>query len=450
MGDSAALAEIANLAKTISTAELEGGRVQCTELQIENSKQLCEVLKRSNEERVFVFRGALGRRPSRLAKMFPPTEKPLQAVFLNFAKMNRIIEHVKSDQVISIETGIALSELNEYLSNHGQWLPVEYYYKEVSLADLIDTADGGSLEPFSGGIKHLVLGMELGIAQGESIKTGGKIVKNVTGYDLSKLFTGGRCWLAVPHVVHLRLHSKPETEVSFVVSSSKPHELIGLANRLQATGLPAFALEVIDRRLLEKTASAANVSPSIKADIEAFIASTGELDGKLIVSTRGHEEVAKEVAKALTEAVFKSDLGLNIAEVEIGLSNRIQRVCSDIFRNDDKHFEISLPASAMSYYFETQWQSGKPMWAARPSSGRLRMSVNDAERFLADIRDFSNLVNRDGSQPLTVAYANESHEYLTRRLLADEAANQGVKLVTERLKSKYDPNGILNPLVSFC
>lgn len=450
MGDRAALAEIGNLAKTIGKTEFDGGRVQCSELEIENSKQLIEVLKRSNEERIFVFRGSVGSRPALLAKLLSPAQKPLQAVFLNFDKMTKIIEHVKGDQVLSVETGIALGELNDYLSNHGQWLPIEYSSDKVTLADVIDTADGGYLEPFSGGIKHLVLGMELGIAQGELVKTGGKIVKNVTGYDLSKVFTGSHSWLAIPHMVHLRLHSKPETEVSFVVSSVKPHELIGLANRLQATGLPAYALEVIDKRLLEKWASAPDVSASVKTDIDAFIAASGELDGKLIVSTRGHSEVATEVAKALKEAVFKSDLGLNISEVETGLLNRIQRYCSEIFLKDNKRLELSMAASAMSYYFETQWQSGKQLWSARPSSGRLRLSVEDAESFATDLSNFAQLVNKDGTQPLTVAYATDSHEFLTRRFPADDASNQGAKLVIERLKSKYDPNGILNPLVSFC
>ncbi|MBX3074089.1 FAD-binding oxidoreductase [Candidatus Obscuribacterales bacterium] len=242
------------MANTIGTTVFDGGRVQCNELEIEDSKQLCDVLRHANNERVFVFRGTVNEGPAKLAKLFPASEKHVQAVFLNLSKMNRIIEHVKGDQVISVETGILVSELNEYLSKHGQWLPVEFSSATVSLADILDTADGGYLEPFSGGVKHLVLGMELGIAHGELIKTGGKIVKNVTGYDLSKVFTGSRSWLAVPHMVHLRLHSKPETEVAFVVSSEKPHELVGLANRLQATGLPAFSLELIDKRLLQRIA----------------------------------------------------------------------------------------------------------------------------------------------------------------------------------------------------
>ncbi len=450
MGECAALAEIGNLANTIGTTVFDGGRVQCNELEIEDSKQLCNVLRHANNERVFVFRGTVDEHPAKLAKLFPASEKHVQAVFLNLSKMNRIIEHVKGDQVVSVETGIQISELNEYLSKHGQWLPVEYSSAAVSLADMLDTADGGYLEPFSGGVKHLVLGMELGIAHGELIKTGGKIVKNVTGYDLSKVFTGSRSWLAVPHMVHLRLHSKPETEVAFVVSSEKPHELVGLANRLQATGLPAFSLELIDIRLLQRIANLADGSASAKEDIAAFCSTTGALEGKLIVSTRGHHDVCREVARALQEAVLQSNLELEAVEAESALLNRIQRICSDVFKDHDDYVELSMPASTMSYYLETQWRGSKRLWSARPSSGRLRLAVDDAESFISDLSNFANLINRDDAQPLTVAYSNNQQDFVTRRIPADHESDSGLRNVIDRLKSKYDPNGILNPLVSFC
>jgi len=449
MGDCAALAEIGNLANTIGTTVFDGGRVQCNELEIEDSKQLCNVLRHANNESVFVFRCTVNERPAKLAKLFPASEKHVQAVFLNLSKMNRIIEHVKGDQVVSVETGIQVSELNEYLSKHGQWLPVEFSSATISLADILDTADGGYLEPFSGGVKHLVLGMELGIAHGELIKTGGKIVKNVTGYDLSKVFTGSRSWLAVPHMVHLRLHSKPEAEIAFVVSSEKPHELVSLANRLQATGLPAFSLELIDKRLLQQIANLADGSASAKEDIAAFGSTTGDFEGKLIVSTRGHHDVCREVARALQEAVLQSNLNLETVEVESALLNRIQRICSDVFNAQD-YVELSMPASTMSYYFETQWRSSKRLWSARPSSGRLRLAVDDAESFISDLSNFANLINMDDAQPLTVAYANSSHDFVTRRIPADHESDSGLRNVIARLKSKYDPNGILNPLVSFC
>lgn len=524
---------IANIAKEINSKNFDDGRVQCVEVEIESACQLADVLKSSSAGGVYVFRGSLGKvdatrlasgeaktnqlasgdsdtdrltsckaetkrvtsaeaRIRRLVKQTAHRRDGVQAVFLNLSKLNKITEHVKGDQVLSVETGSNLKSMNDYLSNHGQWLPVEYHSSSITLSDLVETGDGGYLEPFNGTMKHLVLGMELATTEGEIIKTGGKIVKNVTGYDLSKMFVGSRNWLAVPYLVHLRLFSKPDTDVAFVVSASKPDELITLANKLRATGLPAYSLEAMDGRVLAKClrelgtlhrqgnsdrgdsegnsvrghdegnsvrghdggnsdrGEPAQQRAELLKALERF-----QTDGDyLIVSTRGHEEDATEVARALRSAAALT--GLTVEEISCETANKIQRLCSEIFEVAGlPYVELSMPASRMSYFFQTAWLSGKPLWAARPTSGRLRIAFDterrerDQEEFLNQIEQFASTVNTDGRQPLTVAYSDEQAELVVKRSGVDPAAQLGVEQILNRLKSKYDPNGVLNPLVKF-
>lgn len=495
---------IANIAREINSKNFDDGRVQCVEVEIESARQLADVLKSSSEGGVFVFRGTLGEadtdpstsgkaetrrltfgneRIRRLVRQTAQRKDGVQAVFLNLYKLNKITEHVKGDQVLSVETGGSLKSINDYLSNHGQWLPVEYHSSSMTLSDLVETGDGGYLEPFNGTMKHLVLGMELATTEGEIIKTGGKIVKNVTGYDLSKMFVGSRNWLAVPYLVHLRLFSKPDTDVAFVVSASKPDELITLANRLRATGLPAYSLEAIDARVLAKCLRELGTlhreGNSVRGDSEGNSDrgdNVGNSDREepaqqraellkalerfqtgsdyLIVSTRGHEEDATEVARALRSAAALT--GLTVEEISCETANKIQRLCSEIFEVAGlPYVELSLPASRMSYFFQTTWLSAKPLWVARPTSGRLRIAFDterrerDQEEFLKQIEQFASTVNTDGRQPLTVAYSDELSELVVKRSGVDPAAQLGVEQILNRLKSKYDPNGVLNPLVKF-
>jgi len=455
------LAQITKIAGSINSHNFSDGGIslECLELEITSGIQLADVLKTAREQSIFVFRGPHKSRPKKLKSWFQSiTEnapgKRLQAVFLNFNKMNKITEHVKGDQVLSVETGMSLSELNTYLSNHGQWLPVEYLSENVTLADVIDSGNGGYLEPFSGGVKNLVLGMELGLASGEVIKTGGKIVKNVTGYDLSKLFTGSHSWLAVPYLVHLRLYSKPEKESTFIISGSKPQELVALAAGLRATGLPAYAIETIDSRLLKHCASV-STDPVLATDINSLMHAVGGNDSVLIVSTRGHKHVADEVSRALREVIEKT--GLKISDVPQALANRMQRLCSEIFEQSATEFaELSLSGSAMTYFFETFWQQhGKPFWSARPASGRLRIGFADdpnsnlLKEFLNSLNGFAALVNKDGWQPITVAHQSEYFELVVRRLAQEANTTDASGAVIARLKSKYDPSGVLNPLLSF-
>jgi hypothetical protein len=108
----------------------------------------------------------------------------------------------------------------------------------------------------------------------------------------------------------------------------------------------------------------------------------------------------------------------------------------------------------MSYFFETFWQQhGKPLWSARTVTGRLRIGFETAEQlpdFVNALQEFAALVNKDGTQPVTVAYPTLDSELTVRHLASDSQGDTAVNEVIRRLKAKYDPEGILNPLVSFC
>jgi hypothetical protein len=450
------LAQLTNIARSINSYAFAHGQLQCLELEVTSGKQLADILSKAREQNVFVFRGAPGKRPAKLAARLPEgQEKPVQAIFLNFDRLNRIIEHVKGDQVLSIETGITLKALNQYLSNHGQWLPVEFLRDGETVADLIDSADGGFLETFSGGAKQLVLGLELAITDGEIIKTGGKIVKNVTGYDLCKIFTGSYSWLAVPYMVHLRLYSRPEKESCFLVSGSKAQDLIALANNLKGTGLPASCIELLDSRLIKHCRAAQQKDTILFSEIGSLLHAANDSEVILLVSTRGHKEVADEVSRALKAAV--ENTGLRVSDIPTALGNRIQRLSSEIFdESATEYIELSLSASGMIYFFETFWnQHGKPIWSARPSTGRLRLgftggdSIAAITEFIGELNKFADLLNHDGLQPLQAIYPTDKTISTVRKLSTESDGDRALNSVSSRLKLQYDREGILNPLVSF-
>lgn len=448
------LAQLTSIAKSINSYAYAHGQLQCLELEISSAAQLAQVLATAREQGVYVFRGAPGKRPEKLTASLTDS-KPVQAIFLNFDRMNKIVEHVKGDQVLSIETGISMKALNQYLSNHGQWLPIEYFRDSGTLADVIDNADGGFLETFSSGVKHLVLGMELAITDGERIKTGGKIVKNVTGYDLSKIFTGSYSWLAVPYMVHLRLYSRPEKESCFLVSGSKPQDLIALANGLRATGLPAYCIEVIDTRLIKHCAQVCQKDTILCSEIGSIIHATNSNEVFILVSTRGHKEAADEIARALRNAVSKT--GMRVSDIPTALGNRIQRLSSEIFQESNIEFvELSMSPSGMIYFFETFWnQHGKPLWTARPSTGRLRLgfaggdSASSKTTMVDSLNKFADTLNHDGWQPVTAAFSTDKTELTVRNLSTRTDGDRALGEVSHRLKTQYDREGILNPLVSF-
>ncbi|MBX9668772.1 MAG: FAD-binding oxidoreductase [Candidatus Obscuribacterales bacterium] len=412
------------------------------ELAIYSTEQLNSALKKARSEEMFVLRGKCDQ--SRVGKLNKLKSHRSKAVFLDVTPMSNVIEHVREDQVISVEAGITIKQLNEYLSKHGQWLPIEHYSDSTTIADVLDEGDGGTLETFCS-VKQLVLGMELAVAGGTSIKTGGKIVKNVTGYDLGKVFVGTRGWLAVPHSVHLRLFSKPEAQRLLAVPFSHPKNTILFANAIMASGLPLHCLEAVDARLLLQLT---DLGAECRRTLGLF---PDNCQSILLIGTRGHQEVVADVEKALEVLIAKAGLSaISVTHV----AEELQRAGSGAFQPLDRNYlEVSLAASHMAYFFETRWeQLAKPFWSARIASGRLRLAKGntiDDEHLLEAMRPFAQLINSSGTQPLTVSYSNSSMDLIVQRLDASLESQQALSAVIKRLKHNYDPQSDFNPLVRF-
>ncbi len=143
-----------------------------------------------------------------------PIQSPSQPVSLKEHK--RIIEHAKDDLTISVEAGLPLAELQAALSEHNQWLPIDWPWGSRSLDDPNSAGTIGGLvaRGLSGGLRHRYLGVRdqiIGIgmlrSDGVSGHSGGKVVKNVAGYDLMRLLCGS--WGSLGLITELTLRTQP-------------------------------------------------------------------------------------------------------------------------------------------------------------------------------------------------------------------------------------------------
>jgi len=105
--------------------------------------------------------------------------------------MNRILAHEHGDMTATIEAGATLREVNQALALHGQTLPLDPPFADrATIGGLLATNDSGPLRHRYGTPRDLVIGIQLATTDGVLSKAGGRVVKNVAGYDLSKLVTG--------------------------------------------------------------------------------------------------------------------------------------------------------------------------------------------------------------------------------------------------------------------
>jgi glycolate oxidase FAD binding subunit len=139
-------------------------------------------------------------------------------VVLSTARLNRVLEYEPGDLTVIVEAGMRLSELQALLAPQGQMLALDPPGDPTIGACLAGDLSGPRRHHY-GAMRDLVLGVTLVLADGTVASSGGKVVKNVAGYDLGKLCSGSRGRLGLVARVALRLHPRPAAEATVVAET---------------------------------------------------------------------------------------------------------------------------------------------------------------------------------------------------------------------------------------
>ena len=143
------------------------------------------------------------------------------ALVLEMHRLNTLREHTWQDMTCTVEAGCTWAAMQSGLAQHGQFVAVDPLWPDkATVGGIVATNDSGTLRQRYGGLRDLVIGMTIVLADGTIAHTGGKVVKNVAGYDLHKLMIGAFGTLGVVTSVNFRLHSIPRCAQSFTVSAT--------------------------------------------------------------------------------------------------------------------------------------------------------------------------------------------------------------------------------------
>lgn len=131
----------------------------------------------------------------------------------NLQALNRILEHTPEDMTVAVEAGVTLAELQARLRVAGQWLPIDPPRPEqLTIESLLSMNASGPRRFGHGTIREHLIGLKAVLADGRITKSGGKVVKNVAGYDLMKLFIGSQGTLGVMVEAIFKVQPLPESE----------------------------------------------------------------------------------------------------------------------------------------------------------------------------------------------------------------------------------------------
>lgn len=166
-------------------------------------------------------------------------------VGVSTARLNRLIDHAAGDLTVTAEAGMRLADLQAILSQKGQFLAIDPTYDDqATLGGIVATADAGTLRQRYGGVRDMLIGVTFVRADGKIAKAGGRVVKNVAGYDLMKLLTGSWGTLGVLSQLTFRVYPLPEASGT-VVLTGKAEAIAQATQTLLSSALTPTAVELL-------------------------------------------------------------------------------------------------------------------------------------------------------------------------------------------------------------
>jgi FAD/FMN-containing dehydrogenase len=176
--------------------------------------------------------------------------KTARNITVSTQRLDQIIEHEPADLIAIAQAGVTLTDFNAKLAENGQWLPLDPPDDgRATIGGVVATGIGGPQQFGYGRPRHSVIGMKVVLADGSLIKAGGRVVKNVAGYDLCKLFTGSFGSLGIITEVNFKLRPRPAREATVTARGT-----VDDLRRIVDARLFPVAAEIVDDMLLVRFA----------------------------------------------------------------------------------------------------------------------------------------------------------------------------------------------------
>lgn len=210
-----------------------------------NTQEVSRILKMANQEKIPVTpRGSA----TGLSGMCVPERG---GIVMAMSKMNKILEISPEDRLAVVEPGVITNDLQVAVEDQGLFYPPDPASQTIcQIGGNVATNAGGPRCVKYGVTRDYLLGLEAVLPSGEVIKTGGRPIKNVTGYDITRLLCGSEGTLAVITKIIVKLIAKPEARRTLLVAFHSIEDASTTVSRIMAAGIVPRALELMDQHYI--------------------------------------------------------------------------------------------------------------------------------------------------------------------------------------------------------
>jgi len=339
-------------------------------------------------------------------------------IVLNLRRMRRIIDYSPADLTATVEAGLPLIDFNRLTMKERQWLPLDPPgFKSASVGAIAACNSSGALRLGFGTPRDYVIGLRLAHTDGTESKSGGRVVKNVAGYDLNKIYVGSYGTLAVITELTFKLRPSPERSATLMITSRDRASLFLLAKTVLASELQPASV-VLTRRLCP--------------------AGVQLPDDALLIRFVDGEAAVEHQLKWVRESAGESYAATLLTEPEAGSA------WSEVADFDQPPIRVrfSLPLSKVPGEFEKVFTVHLECVAcADIGAGIIRVAFDADERVVvAEIEKLrANAVAAGGTLVIEKAPAEVRHE-------TDAWGDIGsTARLMKSLKQKFDPQSLLSP-----
>ena len=370
-------------------------------------------------------------------------------VVVSLERMNRILDIDEANLVAVVEPNVVTGDLQDAVERVGLFYPPDP-------ASLRQSVIGGNVAECAGGprafkygtTKRYVLGLEAVLPTGEIIETGGKVVKNVVGYDLTQLLVGSEGTLAIITKIILRLVPKPPAQSTLRATFPDVESSVAaVVNIIRARVVPA-ALELVDGDSLEAVATYLNVRTLAPEGTEALLLI--EVDGIAATIDEEAVRVADACRAAGATEVLRArddDERQELWRVRRELSLSLKTIASLKFNHDVVVPKGRIPELfALVREIRQRYRLRIPCFG-HAGDGNIHVNImvdkDDADEIArahqAEHDLFAGVVALEGSISGEHGIGFAKARFMPLELSADEIG------LMKRIKRAFDPDGILNP-----
>ena len=173
-------------------------------------------------------------------------------VVVSTSRLNQIVEHCVGDLTVTVQSGVKYQDLQAVLAEKGQFLAIDPPYSlDATIGGILATGSAGSLRHRYNSVRDMCLGIEFVRSDGEVVKAGGRVVKNVAGYDLMKLLTGSYGTLGIASTITFRLYPLPEF-TQIVVVTGAAEAIAQLQQKISKSVLTPTACDLLSASIIAK------------------------------------------------------------------------------------------------------------------------------------------------------------------------------------------------------